>query len=216
MKDSTSTQTLDVSTVAPAADPRVTHEESDTIDLYSASAGEPSATDDKSVPFTHPITLISPDGTKTLTHALFDDGAMTGAMSLATFNTVKHELKEWKPSTRKLRMANGSIVQSEATWTGTINISDVEATGSFEVFNSAGGWSFLLGKPLLRAFRATHDYATDDVTIADKNTTVTLKNHFLRNSLLAHAGAAYAIVDAESNKKEHDIFTRKTNPFAPL
>ena len=113
-------------------------------------------------------------------------------------------------------MANGSIVQSEATWTGTINISDVEATGSFEVFNSAGGWSFLFGKPLLRAFRATHDYATDDVTIADKNTMVTLKNHFLCNSLLAHAGAVYAIVDAESNKKEHDIFTRKTNPFAPL
>ena len=90
---------LDVSTVAPAADPRVTHGESDTIDLYSASAGEPSDTGDKSVSFTHPITLISPDSTKTLTHALFDDRAMTGAMSLATFNTVKHELKGWKPST---------------------------------------------------------------------------------------------------------------------
>ena len=146
-KDSTPTQTLGVSTIAQVAGPDVTHKEPHVIDLYSASAYESSDTNDKSVPFTHPITLMNPDGTKTSTHALFDDGAMTGAMSLTTFNTAKHSLKGWKPSTRKLHMANGVIVKSEAQWTGTINIKGVEATGSFEVFNSAGGWSFLLENP---------------------------------------------------------------------
>ena len=141
------TQTLSVSTIAQVVGPDVTHKEPHVIDLYSASAYKSSDTNDKSIPFTHPITLMNPDGTKTSTHALFDDGAMTGAMSLTTFNTAKHSLKGWKPSTRKLHMANGVIVKSEAQWTGTINIKGVEATGSFEVFNSAGGWSFLLENP---------------------------------------------------------------------
>ena len=46
-------------------------------------------------------------------------------------------------------MANGTIILLEATWMGTIHIEGIEATGTFEVFNSGGGWSFLFGKPLL-------------------------------------------------------------------
>ncbi|KIN94083.1 hypothetical protein M404DRAFT_81018, partial [Pisolithus tinctorius Marx 270] len=128
------------------------------------------------VPFTHLITLKNMDNTGATVQALFDDGAMTGAMALSTFNTIKHKLKGWQPSSQALRMANGAVVPSEATWTGTINIEGVEATRTFEVFDSAGGWAFLFGKPLLQAFKATHDYVTDNVTITDGNMKVVLHN----------------------------------------
>ena len=82
-------------------------------------------------------------------------------------------------------MANRTIILLEATWTGTIHIGGIEATETFEVFNSGGGWSFLFGKPLLRAFRAKHDYDTDKVTIRDNNNTVTLHNNFARQALPA-------------------------------
>ena len=52
--------------------------------------------------------------------ALFDEGAMTGAMSIAMFNAIKHKLHGWQPSTQTLWMANGATVCSKATWTGTI------------------------------------------------------------------------------------------------
>src|SRR5438128_12462494 len=100
---------------------------------------------DKSVLFIHPITLKNTDSTTITMHALFDEEAMTGAMSTATFNSIRHKLKEWQPSSRALCMENGAVIHSEAMWTGTINIENVEATGTFEVFDSQGGWSFLFG-----------------------------------------------------------------------
>ncbi|KIN95320.1 hypothetical protein M404DRAFT_100622, partial [Pisolithus tinctorius Marx 270] len=100
-------------------------------------------------PFIHPVTLKNEDSTETMIQALFDDGAMTGAMSSSTFNAIKHTLKGWRLSSQILRMANGTIVPSEAVWTGTINIKNTEVMGTFEVFDSTGGWSFLFGKPLL-------------------------------------------------------------------
>ena len=77
-------------------------------------------------------------------------------------------------------MANGTIILLEAMWMGTIHIEGIEATGTFKVFNSGGRWSFLFGKLLLRAFRAKHDYNTDEVTIRDNNNTVMLHNNFTR------------------------------------
>ncbi|KIK11735.1 hypothetical protein PISMIDRAFT_122151 [Pisolithus microcarpus 441] len=109
----------------------------------------PTDTPDKSVPFVHEITFKNPEGGTTQVQALFDDSAMTGAMCAKTFCAIKHELQGWQPSKQTLRMANGTIVQSEATWSGTVNVAGVEAKGTFEVFDSRGGWSFLFGKPLL-------------------------------------------------------------------
>ncbi|KIK10763.1 hypothetical protein PISMIDRAFT_123971, partial [Pisolithus microcarpus 441] len=159
--------------------------ESHTINLYSVTYGTRNSTPNttnKSVPFTHPITLKNPDGTRTQVHVLFDDGTMTGAMVLSTFNKIKHTLKGWQLSTQALHMANGAIVPSEATWTGMVNIEGVEVMGTFEVFDSASGWCFLFGKPLLKAFRAVHDYSTDEVTIADSYTTVMLHNHSINRA----------------------------------
>ncbi|KIN96157.1 hypothetical protein M404DRAFT_33567 [Pisolithus tinctorius Marx 270] len=108
----------------------------------------------KSVPFTHPIMLKNMDNTGATVKALFDDGAMTGAMALSTFNMIKHELKGWQPLSQALCMANRAVILSEATWMGMINIEGMEVTGTFEVFDSAGGWVFLFRKPLLQAFKA--------------------------------------------------------------
>lgn len=226
MKDSTTTQRTDVSTVASPGS-YVNRTESHTIDLYSAIYGtrdNARDTTNKTVPFTHPITLKNPDGTSTQVHALFDDGAMTGAMALSTFTKIKSTLKGWKPSTQTLRMANGVVVPSEATWTGTINIEGVEAAGTFEVFDSAGGWSFLFGKPLLKTFRAVHDYTMDEVTISDDNTTVTLHNYSadnppLRTSAMCnnttHEPAKNENTRKEKTSSQEDVFTRKTDPFKP-
>ena len=225
MKDSATTQTSNISTIALDTDSHVLRDATTHIfNLYSATSKiheHASDTQDKSVPFIHPIVLKNTDSTAITTQALFDEGAMTGAMSTAMFNSIRHELKEWRPSSRALRMANGAVVRSEATWTGTINIENVEATGTFEVFNSQGGWSLLFGKPLLRAFKAVHDYTTDKVTISDNNVATTLHNHYYDNRTwstpqmsayqLKTQSQTTTIVDSPGSSS---IFTRQTDPFA--
>ncbi|KIN95454.1 hypothetical protein M404DRAFT_106983, partial [Pisolithus tinctorius Marx 270] len=117
-------------------------------------------------PFMHTITIKNPDSTNSVQiQALFNDGTMTGAMCLSVFSKIRHSLQGWQPSMQMLHMANGTVVLSEAMWSGMIQVNRVEAKGTFEVFNSGGGWSFLFGKPLLQAFKAKHDYTTDKVMI---------------------------------------------------
>ena len=83
---------------------------------------------------------------------MIDNGAMICAMSKTIFEQVRHRLGSWQPSKWTLHMANGTRVASEAKWMGTIELEGVQTTGTFKVFDSAGGWSFLLGKPLLKSF----------------------------------------------------------------
>ena len=233
MKDSTTTPVHDVSTVASIG----THNQYDELhisDLYSATHAVPcytTSTPTKPVPFIHPIALKNPDGTETCVRALFDDGAMTGAMCSSVFSTAKYKLKGWRPSTQALRMANGTIIPSEATWTGTIRVENIEATGTFKVFNSGSGWSFLFGKPLLQTFRANHDYSTDEVTISNNNGTTTLHNRFnerpphsthpasghpakVKNQDTTYTTETTTSMETTSTKPA-DIFTRQTDPFAP-
>ncbi|KIJ66664.1 hypothetical protein HYDPIDRAFT_59664, partial [Hydnomerulius pinastri MD-312] len=127
-------------------------------------------------PFLHSITLQGPKGEQTRVRALFDDGAMVGAMCSSIFHAVKHRLHNWNPSKQRLRMANGTVIRSEACWQGTIEIGNVRAEGTFEVFNSGGGWAFLFGKPLLTAFNAIHDYRTDQIVVSDTSNTATIRN----------------------------------------
>ncbi|KIO12300.1 hypothetical protein M404DRAFT_126047, partial [Pisolithus tinctorius Marx 270] len=101
-------------------------------------------------PFTHAITIKNPDSTDPVQiQALFNNGTMTGAMCSSVFSKIRHSLQGWQPSMQTLHMANRIVVLSEATWSGMIWVNRVEAEGTFEVFNSGGGWSFLFGKPLL-------------------------------------------------------------------
>ncbi|KIO14673.1 hypothetical protein M404DRAFT_118868, partial [Pisolithus tinctorius Marx 270] len=139
----------------------------ETVDIYTASAqaDDADSKSNKTVPFVQNITIDNVNGERIRVRALFDDGAMINAMCTTVFETVKHRLKGWIACSRPLRMANGTIIPAVAQWTGTIRAGDVKTQGTFVVFNSGGGWAFLVGKPLLIAFKAQHDYNTDQVTV---------------------------------------------------
>jgi hypothetical protein len=69
-------------------------------------------------------------------------------------------------------MANGSIVNPVGCWEGIIELGGATVAGSFEVFDSCGGWDFLFRKRLLTAFSAVHDYATDEVFLPTQRRTL--------------------------------------------
>ncbi|KIM58951.1 hypothetical protein SCLCIDRAFT_83705, partial [Scleroderma citrinum Foug A] len=116
-------------------------------------------------PFIHPIELRNNMGETIHIQALFDDGAMTGAMCTTVFRTIQHCLKGWRPLSQKLRMADRTVTPAEAEWAGDIQIAGIKIHGSFLVFNRSGSWAFLFGKPLLTAFKAVHDYRDDTIII---------------------------------------------------
>jgi hypothetical protein len=143
----------------------------DIIDLYSI--GRPKTTESpiaEEVPFVHDIHLIRPKRGRITVRALFDGGAMVSAMSTTAFNGVQNQLGNTTQSKRRLRMADGAVVPSQRRWEGPIELGKVEVIGEFEVFDSKGEWDFLLGKPLLRQFKAIHDYGADMVTVEHPNT----------------------------------------------
>ena len=139
------------------------------------------------------------------TRALFDDGTMTSAMCTTVFSTVKHRLKGWKTSTQTVRMANGVTTRAEAEWTGNINVKGVEIKGSFLVFNSSGGWAFLLRKPLLKALRAVHDYREDTIKISNDKMYAMLTNQYHDPRYLQMVGEQKLTLDVKQvpQSREH-------------
>ncbi|KAG2743018.1 hypothetical protein P692DRAFT_201662687, partial [Suillus brevipes Sb2] len=75
-----------------------------------------------------------------------------------------------------LRMADGSEVPSQGIWTGTFQWNKAKIRTSFEVLDSGGIWSMLIGKPLLEQLEATHDYATDTITIPHSPQPIVIRN----------------------------------------
>ncbi|KAG2353233.1 hypothetical protein BDR07DRAFT_1383371 [Suillus spraguei] len=59
---------------------------------------------------------------------------------------------------------------------GEVDIAGVQTKGEFEVFESGGGWKFLLRKLMLQAFEAIHEYQTDTVNIAGNGASATIQN----------------------------------------
>jgi transposase InsO family protein len=153
------------------AEPARSERECDLIDLYAVASDQEAAR-----PFVHEVKLMGPKGEVVRVRATFDDGAMICAMSMTVFEKVRHRLGAWTPSKRALRMANGTLTKSEASWTGTVELEGVKTTGTFEVFDSAGGWSFLLGKPMLQSFRACHNYEKGEIQVRDENRSTILTN----------------------------------------
>lgn len=165
--------------VTPDAHVSPTTNETDIVDLYTAghaSLNKAQMRTGEAVPFIHQVKLEGPNGELVRIWALFDDGAMVPAMCSSIFDKVKHRLHNFQPSVKRLRMANGTIVASEAQWSGIIELDGVRTRGQFEVFNSGGGWAFLFGKPMLQAFRAIHDYNNDSIKIANDSRSATLMN----------------------------------------
>src|ERR1700733_5167042 len=96
---------------------------------------------------------------------------MVSAMGAATFNKAQHRLVD--NTTRSkclLRMADWTVIPSQRRWEGLVELGNARVAGGFEVFDSKGAWEFLLGKPLLRRFKAVHDYGTDTVTVTHPRT----------------------------------------------
>jgi hypothetical protein len=58
----------------------------------------------------------------------------------------------------------------------TVKLEGIQTTGTFEVFDSAGGWSFLLGKPLLKSFWAHHDHEHDEIQVSNTKKSAVLTN----------------------------------------
>ena len=127
-------------------------------------------------PFIQQLNIDSGIGGAIQVWASIDDGALANAMSSTKFNTIKHRLGYCKPSSRLLRMADGSIVKPKAVWEGKMEIGGVQVSGSFEVFDSGGNWEFLIGKPLLTALHAVHEYTGDTILIENKGLSAVLVN----------------------------------------
>ena len=159
-----------VEITSPAVDVLSTTQNDNIINLYSVGHEEVTrlmCDMGIEVPFQHTLRLLGPRGEIIRVSALFDGCAMVSAMCATVFEKVQHRLGKWKKSEKRLRMGNGTIIPSLAVWEGRVQETIVR--GEFEVFDSGGSWAFLLGKPLLKAFRTKQEYWADTVTIRDGN-----------------------------------------------
>ena len=164
------------------------------------------------MPFQHTLQLLGPQGEVFRTAALFDGCAMVSVMCASVFEKVKHRLGEWRKSTKRLRMGDGTIVPSIATWKGKMRLGRVTVEENFEVFDSGGSWAFLLGKPSLRSFRADQDYEQDTVSIqGGDGKRETLPNEIKR----PRAGGDVPGVNLTLDVKQRDVISggsSETNP----
>ncbi|KAJ3709711.1 hypothetical protein C8R42DRAFT_555775, partial [Lentinula raphanica] len=104
-------------------------------------------------------------GMKLSVEALVDGGAMVAAMDKSCYERVKDKIKGWENSTKRLRMANGVVVSAVAQWRGKVKLQGVTVEGVLQVFDSGGSWEVLLGKPLLHALGAVHDFRDDSLHV---------------------------------------------------
>ena len=149
---------------------------------------------------------------------MFGDAIMVAAMCLSIFKNVKHRLGIWKESKTLLKMANGTVVPSQAVWRGVMQLEDIKVEGSFEVFDSRGSWAFLLGKPLLHLFKAKQDFAMDTVTICSAqglNPTI-LCNEIAQPRPGNNTIQMNLTLDIKQVMKESEsILKRQTDPWKP-
>jgi hypothetical protein len=113
--------------------------------------------------------LHGPQGERIRILAIVDNGAMINAIDTAAFQRIARRLSPLSPSSRTLRMADGSLVSSTGVWTGTISWGPINIQTAFEVFPSGGSWRMLIGKPLLEQVRAIHDYSSDAILLPHGN-----------------------------------------------
>ena len=115
--------------------------------------------------FRYDIFILNGNAPVIKVRAIFDSGAVINAMCAHVFDRIKHRLSGWEPHETRLRVANGQILKTAAKWTGSIQIENITVEGSFMVFDSGGGWDFIVGNPLMENFRAVHDFGNHSVTI---------------------------------------------------
>jgi hypothetical protein len=212
-------------------------EQYDIVELYSTDDDE---TRHNCQPFLQYVSLKGKQGEAIQVKALFDEGAMVNAMCATAFEQAKSQLRGWGTSLKRLCMANGAVIPSKASWKGEVTIGGIKTEGEFEVFESGGGWEFLLGKPLLQAFRAIHEYETDVVHITGEGGSTIIYNqnqwrdkmkeekHSLTREVQPQNHNAHSEIRTDQNPSletstsvhvisndEVAVFTRMTNPANP-
>jgi hypothetical protein len=192
---------------------------SNIVDLFSIGASKIKGEIKDTKPFVHQVQFHGPQGE---------------IVSKEKFQKVKHRLGRATPSGQLLRVANRAIIQSEARWEGEIEVNGVKTDVAFEVFDSGGKWDFLFGKTLLEAFKATHDYNLDKITIYGRGGNTTLTNQFhttgQRSADPPDPKTPVCLVTDEPQQQEDDepsevnvdafqgnrnLFTRMTDPQKP-
>ena len=212
-------------------------------DLYAVEVN-PTRPSNESIPFTTRIKLHGPKGELVRLPATVNGGAMVSAIDSTAFARSRHRLAPTTPSSRILRMADGTLVPSNGLWTGTLEWNNMVITAPFEIFPSGGSWTVLIGKPLLRDIRATHAYDTDTISVPTPQTPINITNtndppEDNPREVTEHSSAHTAddpstvqtitddtpeidttnqdigvIPDVDLNSS-NDVFTRKTTPFNP-
>ena len=206
------------------------------VNLFSIGANKEEEGKERTKPFVHQVRFHGPQGEVVRVWANIDDGAMKEVMSSSMFRKVKHRLGTSSPSTQLLRVANGTIVGSEARWEGKVEVNGVSRDVMFEVFDSSGKWDFLFGKTLLETFKAIHNYESDEITLHGDKGKVVIRNqaHIPAQVLIQHNptpttpvcivteetepeidNETLSEVDVDAFKKNNNLFTRMTHPHKP-
>ncbi|KAH7880773.1 uncharacterized protein C8R40DRAFT_1032882, partial [Lentinula edodes] len=134
----------------------------DIIDIFSIESDVSCS----SIPKVVSITLKDSEGrAEEVEVALMDGGAMVAGLDERLYERVKDQISGWEPSTKRLRMANGTVIRAKVQWRGKVLFQGSEVDGILQVFNSGGSWDVLFGKPLLQAFGVVHDFGNDSVVI---------------------------------------------------
>ena len=153
----------------------------DLVHIYSVRDWATATSGDVSNPFIAYIEILNEEtGEIVRVKGLVDDGAMVNVMDETLWKHVQARLRTAAPSLRRLRMANGAVVLSHGRWTGTFRLGRVKARSSFEIFPSGGAWSFLIGKPMLEALHAIHDYKNDVISVSNEGMQDLVKNAYAR------------------------------------
>jgi transposase InsO family protein len=211
-----------------------THSELNIVDLFSIGASKEKEEKEVTKPFIQQVRFHGPQGEIVRVWANIDDGAMKEVMSSSMFKKVRHRLGTPLPSSQLLRVANGAIIVSEAKWKGKVEVNGTSTDVVFEVFDSGGKWDFLFGKTLLEAFKAVHNYETDEITLHGMEGTVVLHNQAHIANQPQHPSSpttpicvvteevqpngdeeALSEVDMDALKGNNNLFTRMTDPHKP-
>jgi hypothetical protein len=93
------------------------------------------------------VSLEGPQGEINRVLGLFDTGCQVGALDRKHYERTAKRMGKLSAPTKRLRMADGMLIDTYGTWKGTMTVGGVNIKGEFDVFDSHGGWTILFGKP---------------------------------------------------------------------
>ena len=131
------------------------------IDLYTTGGNTGTMTHS----FIYEVKLKGKRGLKAKIKGLFDNSALVNGICNTAFVVLRSMLGILTPSQKTLQMADGTTVPSHGQWSKNVILKGHIVKGVFKVFPSRGRWSLLFRKPLLKQFKAIHNYKHDTLMI---------------------------------------------------